>query len=311
MKNVVSNRRLNPWFLLPALVLSLLPCTKAEAFTYRDEELLLTFHKDGFDDIEYNLGAIAPLLSLTNGAVTNIGGWNAGLLTATYGASLTNGVRVSLVSSTSQTSTNKRIWLTSSDLNSKPLDRTASQWQALWSKANAIGTQPQIFTVTSSVPTFVASPSLLASYTYIASNSGSQPSLVPTLGGASAFNVESGLPAELRLIEVKPSTAVPKPESRVAGTFRVSAAGALQFTAGSVATPAPTRITQVVRDGAGVKLTFNTVAGVKYRLRYNTALAGTVSSWSIGGEVVTGTGSPATLGDTPPGATRFYVVESF
>jgi len=291
-------------------VLAVSSAVSARAFTYNDEDLLLVFRKDGANDVEFNLGGVSQFLGQTSGFQAAVTNWDTSLVTANYNFT-DDGVRVILLAATRSDATNKRVWLSSANSTTVVLDRTPSQWQVLQSKIDGIGSRPQDYTETNSSRSFEADPSFFAAYSFIASNRGSVPALLPQLGGDSAFTVETAIPGKLLLYEITPSTANPKPQATVVGNFVIDSQGALVFTAAApVAPPAPTQITSVVNNGGTVTVTFNTVAGVHYRLGYADHLGASPTTWTTGSGSVLGTGSAGALQDVP-GGTRFYVVESF
>jgi hypothetical protein len=288
----------------------------AQAFTYQDEDVLIAFRKDGFDDVVFNLGSINQFLNRSNGEEITVTRWNPDLVRSKY--DLNDEVKLAVLSTTAKdikTPDTRRVWLSSAEPNTTPLDRTSSQWQLLWSKINSVGIKAQEFTQSSPTNAFTASPTLPSGYTYIISSAGTSASTIATLGGASAFKVESSLPADVKFYEVKPSTASPKPEAKLIGRFTLGTDGVLKFIAGtpSVQPPLdPVTITSISNTGDRVSVAFNSVAGAKYRLRYtdspNTPLAGWVTATSS----VDGTGSAVTLQDTATGAaSRFYLVETY
>jgi hypothetical protein len=289
---------------------SLFVASRADAFTYSDEDLLLVFRQDGYNDVEYNLGNIGWLLALPAGGSATITNWDSSLLAANYGPTLTDGVLVALISSAGLQSTNTVSWTTSATTNAT-YDLAPSGWRLLWSKISGVGTDAETFTANSATENVSIDPSSRYSYTYLASDTGVQPALVPTLGGASPFILETTLPGDLSLVELGPSGAAVKPLAPVLGTFHIDAVGNLSYTAaGGEVAPAPVLITGVSLGGGSVSVTFNTEAGVNYRLRYATEL-GAGQFWTSVGSSVAGAGGSATLHDTVGAASRFYVVESF
>ena len=201
-----------------SLGLLLLAAPLANAFTYQDQDVLLAFRKDGFDDVVFNLGSIQQFLNRTNGETFVVSGWTLDLVRSKY--DLDGDVKVAILSTTPKTAGTpdlRRAWLTSAEPSTAVYDRTSSQWQLLWSKINSVGAKAQDYSQSSPTNVFTAAPTLPSGYTYIISNAGTSASSIATLGGTSAFKVESSLPADLKFYEVKPSTA----EARIhpAGSF--------------------------------------------------------------------------------------------
>lgn len=200
----------------------------ALGLTYQDQNLLLVFRKDGFNDVEYNLGPISSLLGVAPGASVTITNWNLSVVTGQY--SLTSGVQVGILATTSPSTSPRKVWLSNAEPDSEPLDVTPSQWQALWSKINSVGTRAGASSGNSTTNVFVVAPTSQASFTFIASNGGSLPTAIRRLGGASAFNVLSTVPANLRFFEVQDSLVSPKPGAAQLGTFQLGTNGTLIYT---------------------------------------------------------------------------------
>ena len=51
--------------------------SSTRAFTYSDTDLLLIFRRDGFNDAEFNLGAISTYLNLASGSSVPVTNWSA------------------------------------------------------------------------------------------------------------------------------------------------------------------------------------------------------------------------------------------
>jgi len=93
------------------------------------------------------------------------------------------------------------------------------------------------------------------------------------------------------------------------GYFTFNSDGTLDF---SLPAPPSTTITAIHSTAGTVSVTFNTVNGVNYRLRYSTQLNTSRSTWTIVPGSVLGNGAPAILTDTSAtDAERFYSVESY
>lgn len=289
----------------------LLGANAALGLTYQDQDLLLIFRKDGFNDVEYNLGPISPLLSLAPATSLVLTNWDLSVVTNQY--ALTDGAQVALLATTPPSNSPRRAWLSDSDSNSDPLDLTPSQWQALWSKINSVGTKAAASSGRSPTNVFVVSPTAQAAFTFIESNGGSLPGAIRRLGGASAFNVVSTIPANVCFFEIKDSTDASKPAAALLGTFQLDSFGTLRYTASSAnITPPSVVITDILFRQGTATITFPTVVGVQYRLRISPSLAGSPSTWATGTDVIAGTGGVATLTDSHAGAdTQFYAVESF
>lgn len=288
-------------------------CFQSRAFNYNDQDLLLVFRKDGFNDIEFNLGNVNSVVNHPAGTDSPVSNWDLTKVQALY--DLGDDVRFLLVASTSKDVPNRIAWLSCAEDSITPLDRTASQWQGIWSKVDGIGSVAERFTATNDVAYYSVSSTDLSSYTFTASNGGTAPTLVPKLGGASSFVIEGTIPATIRFFQIKPSTVSPKPPATLVGSFTLTADGILSFHSGGGAQPpipTPT-ISELIRSGGNIIVKFDTVSGVSYRLRHTNAdgLSSLVSSWAVGADSVSGTDQQAQLSDSSADATGFYVVEAF
>lgn len=128
------------------------------------------------------------------------------------------------------------------------------------------------------------------------------------------FGVQMTCPlVKHRFFEVKATTASPKPASVQLGTFQVGIDGSVVYTAATgTVTPGPVTISGIQLLQGVPTITFPSVTGVNYRLRFSDVLTGSPTKWSLGASVVPGTGQPAVLTDTDViGLDRFYSVESF
>jgi hypothetical protein len=289
----------------------LLGANVALGFTYQDQDVLLVFRKDGFNDVEFNLGPITQFRSVAPGASLAVTNWDPGVVTNQF--LFSEGAQVTIVAATPTTASPKKVWLSNAELSSAPTDLTPSQWQGVWSKINSVGSRAALASGNTPANSWVVAPTTQNSFSWIASNNGSLPGAIKRLGGATAFNVVSALPVTLRFFEVKATTASPKPASVQLGTFQVGTDGSVIYTAaaGTVA-PGPVTISGIQLLQGVPTITFPTVTGVNYRLRISDVLSGSPTKWSIGPSVVSGNGQPAVLSDVGGvGLGRFYSVESF
>ena len=109
----------------------------AMGFSYTDGDLLLVFRKDGFNDVEFNLGPASQFLNQKAGTTVTVTNWDATVVTGQY--LLSDGAKVALVGASSLTAMPLRAWVTDVETASTPTVLTSSQWQVLWSKIHAIG----------------------------------------------------------------------------------------------------------------------------------------------------------------------------
>ena len=283
----------------------------AMGFSYTDGDLLLVFRKDGFNDIEFNLGPASQFLNQKAGTTVTVTNWDVSVVTGEY--LLSDGAKVALVGASSLAATPLRAWVTDVETASTPTAITPSQWQVLWSKIHAVGSKAATATGNVAGNSYVVSPTAYSSYTATASNAGSLPAGIRRLGGATAFNIESTVPATLQLVELSPSSVNPKPAATVVGSFQLGGEGTLTFTAAGGVPPAPSvTITSIGLNAGAAQITFPSVVGVNYRLRYASQPVGSPLVWTPIDPATAGTGNSVTLSDPSAlGSIRFYSVESF
>jgi len=279
------------------------------AFTYNDTDLLLVFRKvnsvGNINDVEFNLGSVSNFLGHATGTTIPVTNWDFGLVQSNFNNSLDN-VDFLLVAATAVTDPLRRVWLTDAKASSTPTDISGSKMGVLGSKIEFVGLQGQSFTATNSQEVYLVPPGDVSSYTYVVSNPGQ---LDPTsMGGSAPFPVESTLPATNRFFELKLSNAAVKPPAVQAGLFGLTSAGVLTFTAGA---PLPQPVILSIRRSSNTNsVSFSTVTGGNYRLRYASTLGNMrVTTWTALTTTVAGDGSPKTLTDSVADAQRFYVVE--
>ncbi len=279
------------------------------AFNYTNSNLLLVFRKDNFNDVEFNLGNVSNFLGKADGTVITITNWSLPLVKATYNNSLLN-VKFLLAAVTASDDTLKRAWLTDANPAGAPVDITQSRWSGIYSKISNVGDLATAATFTNSTQSYVTNTAEPSSFSAIASGGGSLDA--STLGGSSPFPLEIENPATNRFIELKVSTASPKPASAIAGTFSLTSAGVLTFVAGPPAGPlTSSHIQTIARLGNVNSVTFTTASGANYRLRYHTDLVPGISGWTVLHNSVAGDGSVKTLTDTTTDPRRFYAVEAY
>jgi hypothetical protein len=276
------------------------------AFTYNDTDLLLVFRKVNFNDVEFNLGSVSNYLGHATGTTIAVTNWDLGLVQSNFNNTLDN-VDFLLVSATAVTDPLRRVWLTDAKASGTPTDISGSKMGTLGSKIEFVGLQGQSFTGTNSQEVYVVPEGDVSSYTYIVSDGGKVDAA--SMGGLAPFPVEGAAPATNRFFELKLSNATVKPPAVQAGLFSLTPAGVLNFTAGAPL-PHPV-ILSIRRSGNTNSVSFSTVTGGNYRLRYTSSLGNgmRVTAWNILGTTVAGDGSPKTLTDNVADAQRFYAVE--
>jgi hypothetical protein len=278
----------------------------ASAFTYSDSDVLLVFRKDGFNDVEFNLGSVSNFLGRADGTRVPVNNWDLNVVNTTFNNNL-NGVKFVLCAATEATNALRRVWATSASLYpSTPVtDLAGSKWGQLRAKISTVGTEATNITAGSAGLTYIAPFNDATSYTVIVTEGiGLDPA---TMGGTASFPVEGDIPGTLLFYQLKVSNLNPKPAALLVGSFCLDAGGALSFTAGPLL-PLPRPTINISRAGTVNTITFLTTNCGNYRLRYASDLAG---PWTIATTVVTGNGSAKTLTDTTAAAMRFYVVEVF
>ena len=286
----------------------------AAAFTYTNTDLLLIFRKDGFNDVEFNLGSVSNFLGQATSTQIAVTNWDQGLVRGNFNNSLA-GVSATLQAATATDDTPRRVWLTSGSATTAPTDVSGSKWGQLRSKIDFVGVQAQTITDANATPSYVVSAYAASSYTQIASSGGSLD--VVTISGLAPFPVEAAIPTKLRLFEIKANNANPKPLAALVGTFDLSADGSLQFTAGSdVVAPPPQppsapQILGITRAADLSTVSFTTTNGATYRLRFASAsgLGSARTNWTALSATLAGTGANASLTDQTSDADRFYAVE--
>ena len=298
------------WIQCALAILTSAAVGRVHAFDYKEKDLMLVFRKEGFKDVEFNLGSVTNFLGKADGTMITVTNWDLALVQDTYFGSLDD-VKFLLVSATATDDSLWRVWLTDGDTSTNvPTDISGSRMSALRSKIEYVGNQAEALTGTNNIQSYVPDSSDPSSYTYIASEGGRLDAA--TVGGAAPVPVEGINPATNRFFELRISNASTKPPARLIGTFGLSAAGVLKFTAGAPEMPLiPSHIESIARAGNQNTVSFTTISGATYRLRYTSVLGPLVTAWTILPTTVAGDGSVKTLADTTTDAQRFYAVEAF
>ena len=279
------------------------------AFTYTNTDLLLVFCKDTFNDVEFNLGPVSNFLGRANGTVVTVTNWSLPTVRAAYNNSLAN-VKFLLAAVTSSDDTLRRAWLTDASAGDTPTDQSGSRLGQIYTKISLIGANAAAATLTNSSLVYITNANESTSFSYIASGGGQLDA--STLSGASPFPIESENPATNRFVELRASSINPKPPATIAGTFSLTSAGVLTFVAGPPVTPlTQSHIQGITRAGNQNSVTFTTVSGANYRLRYGTDLNANGAAWTVLPASVAGDGSNKTLADNTADPRRLYVVEAY
>jgi hypothetical protein len=284
---------------LAGLALSVAPL--ARGGTYQDGDVLLIFREPGFNDVEFDIGAVSQFLNHPNGYTVPVTGWPLATVTGVFGSDLT-GVSVIVAATQASTNINRLAWLSSAASSGVVNDVTVSAWQAnLWSIIDSIGTRPIIYLVPPSGTgwSYSIDPEgtyKLAAYDNIVSDDGVNAGAIPQLGGNAAFTVQGTIPASLGFWQIQGTNAIPKPAAGYIGSFVVDAAGNVTFTAGQP--PTQPTILGITRTGGVSTVTFTTVASGNYSLVYTNTLGSPVSTWPVVGASVAGDGASHSLTHT-------------
>jgi hypothetical protein len=285
-----------------------LTAAAAQAWTYQDGDALLIFRASGANDVEFDLGPVTQFLNQPNGYTIPVTNWDLSLVTGVFGSDLT-GVSIIIVATTPATNANRSAWLSSSIPNLTAREVTPSSWQSgLWSTIDAIGTRPVIYAVpvagTSSYSIDPGGSYSIASYDTIVSQNGVNAQYIAQFGGNANFTVETVIPGSFYFWGIQPTTANPKPADSFVGSFSITSAGQLVFTAGP---PAPS-IEGLIYAPGNASISFDTVLGQNYWLTGTNVLGSPASQWPIVSGPIAGTGDVVTLNDTNINNASFYSV---
>jgi len=296
---------------LTLATLAVLTAPLARAWTYNDGDALLVFRASGFNDVEFDLGNVSQFTNVASGTTITVNGWNSSLVTNTFSADLT-GVSVIVAATTSVTDANQAAWLSSGDASAVAYQLTPSQWQSrLWSVINSIGTRPVIYQIATagtnsySIDPGSSSSSKLAAYDQVVTGNGQNSTSIAQFGGNAAFTVEGVTPASFGLWKISPSTTIPKPVATYVGTFQITSAGVLTFTAGA---PKPS-VLGITRSSGVNTVSFTTSVGGSYWLTYTNKLAGSSTNWPVVSGPLTGDGNNNSLTHTIADSAGFYGVK--
>jgi hypothetical protein len=303
VKNMQLNTRMHR--LIATLFVAGGACT-ASAFTYADADLLLVFRKDGFNDVEYNLGSVSNYLGKPDGTRLTVSNWDLALVRSNFNNSMA-GVKFTLLAATAVDAQIPRVWLTSTDLDPDipPTDLSGSRWRSLRSLISSMGNEAQAYTATNATQVYKVPPSDPSSFTFIASGGGQLDA--STISGLAPFTVEAVNPTTLAFYEIKTTNSTPRPPAALVGSFYVNGAGALKFVAGPILPLPQPNILTFYRSNTVNRITFPSADGVNYRLRYS---ADVESAFTTSATAVPGDGSNKILSDNTSQSRRFYAVEA-
>jgi hypothetical protein len=197
----------------------------SHALNYTSNDLLLVFRKDGYSDVEFDLGPVKAYLGLAPGTKRAVP-FDANLVKTNFANSFA-GVKFLAVAATGLGAPHPEVWLTDA-YTSVPSDFTLSKFSQVRAKISSIGQQATAGTAGNSAPA-VLPPSQPNSFSYIASDGNLTPA--NSLGGLTGFPLEAANPATLDFYQIAISADVPRPDAAFVGSFTLDAAGNLTFSA--------------------------------------------------------------------------------
>lgn len=290
------------FILLTLAALTLLSSPQARAWTYNDGDVLLVFRKNS-QNVEFDLGSVTNFLGKTNGYTATVTGWDASLVTSTFG-SLT-GAKVVLLSTAGGTN-----WLSSAEPNTTAYNISSSDADSLHSVINAVGIKPlyPIAIPTSGANSYsIDTGGQYANSSYDSIVSGGHFSGISKLGGNAPFTVEQSIPGFLDFWQIQSTAVYPgSPPDQLIGTFTITTGGVLTFVAG----PRASTISSVTRSGNISTVTFSTTVGNNYSLAYTNKLGGPAATWPVDVTTVTGNGSLNSINHTNSANAEFYRVSA-
>ena len=294
MKNII---------LLFLAALSLLAARPAQAWTYNNGDVLLVF-RNGSQDVEFDLGSVTNFLGRTNGYATTVPGWNASLVTSTFGT-LNDNVDVVLLATSGTTN-----WLSSAEPNTTAYNISSQAAETLNAVINGVGTRPlyPINIPTSGTNSYsIDTGGQYASSSYDSIVSDGHFNGIPQLGGNVPFQVQQGIPGLLDFWTISPTTIYPNsPPDTLVGTFYITTNAVLTFVAG----PRSSTITGESVAGNLSTIQFTTTIGNTYAVVYTNKLAGAVASWPVDPNSLVGDGRVDTIVHTNNGSAQFYRIST-
>jgi hypothetical protein len=283
--------------------LTLLAAPLARAWTYNNGDVLLVF-RNGSQDVEFDIGSVTNFLGRTNGYTTTVTGWDAGLVTSTFGT-LDNNVDVVLLATSGTTN-----WLSSAEPNTTAYNISSQGAETLHNVISAVGTRPlyPINIPTSGLNSYsIDTGGQYASSAYDSIVSNGHFSGIPQLGGNVPFTVQQGIPGFLDFWAIQPTTVYPNsPPDTLVGTFTIDTSGVLTFVAG----PRASTITGVSVSGNLSAVQFTTTVGSTYAVVYTNNFTGAVTNWPVDPNTLVGNGKVNTIVHTNNGSAEFYRIST-
>jgi hypothetical protein len=290
--------------------LGLLALPQARAWTYSDGDVLLIF-RDGYHDVEFDLGNVSQFSGQTNGYTVVVTNWNFNLVTSTFGPDLSYDANQVPVTVLLVASTTNNTWLSGIEPDTTAYSQSASALGNIYGTIFNVGNFPPIYNVpTNSVPqSYVigvgSSTYKYASYDYVVS--GGTFNGVPRLGNNAPFIVEQNIPGSLDFWATEATQSTVSPPDHLLGTFTITTNGLLTFVAG----PRAPNITSVTRSGNVSAVQFTTTVGNTYSVAYTNQLGAAAATWPVDATTLIGDGKIDTLNHTNSGdAAEFYRVSA-
>jgi len=182
---------------LTIAALALLAAPVAQAWTYKDGDVLLLFRNvnNPNNDVEYDIGSVNQFLGQTNGYTTTVTNWSPAIVQGLYGTDLT-GVSVALLAVTSPTSPTPTAYVSGLEPDTTAYGDSLSDWNfSYYSTIDAIGVRPLTYSVpTASTNAYSINPTgkyKVTSYEYIASG-GTYNGVSQLGGGATGGQIDAG-----------------------------------------------------------------------------------------------------------------------
>jgi len=279
--------------------LALLATPLARAWTYNNGDLLLVF-RNGSQDVEFDIGSVTNYLGKTNGYTVTVPGYDASLVTSTFGT-LNSNVKVVLLASAGGTN-----WLSSAEPNTTAYNISSQTAQTLSGAISAVGTRPfyPIIIPTAETNAYsIDTGGQYASDSYDSIVSNGHFTGISKLGGNAPFAVEQGIPGLLDFWTIQSTSIYPNsPPDQLVGTFTVDTSGHLKFVAG----PRASTITDVSHASGVSAVQFTTTVGSTYSLAYTNKLGGGSAAWPVDTTTLVGNGRINTLNHTNSSAVEYY-----
>jgi hypothetical protein len=321
---------LSTLLLAGALATSLFVAPVQASMTYHGRDLMLCFRQQGASsELEVNVGSVTNYLGLAPGTVIQVNQFNSAQLSQTFFN--LDGVAWSVSTCVYQdpSETNfpsSTLWVTRArtDISSQSSPwlrkssfaqggtaaRTAGLGQGA---ATYSGGQPPDPLLNTTTAVIVPAGNVLAASAYLGTLGNFQNTFQGNVENTTPQDFSSsGQPTRSDLYQLEPgSGATLNSPGTYLGYFEFKADGTMTFNAaGDTSIPSP-QISSITRAGGVTTVSFTTVAGATYGMRFTNSagLTAPVASWPSIGSTVTGTGAVMSLQDiSRSDPFRFYVI---